>query len=178
MIELETKILTLIGNTSMVEDLSLDRKILYNWQNKNDEESKAKTSDNNTNNRKVIPASVLFDSDKEIEEKYSDTSKKDTNKISDELFVEATRDVEKLTRAINNILSSPKNWIISDIKKENYEVVKVELRPLDISEYCKAVFEKCSKTLIMSATILNDRTFCRSIGLSTSSYDRDVKFIR
>ena len=178
LIELETKILTLIGNTSMVEDLSLDRKILYNWQNKNDEESKAKTSDNNTNNRKVIPASVLFDSDKEIEEKYSDTSKKDTNKISDELFVEATRDVEKLTRAINNILSSPKNWIISDIKKENYEVVKVELRPLDISEYCKAVFEKCSKTLIMSATILNDRTFCRSVGLSTSFYDRDVKFIR
>jgi ATP-dependent DNA helicase DinG len=176
LIELETKMLTLIGNMSMIEDLSLERKILYNWQNKNDEESKAKTSDNN--DKKVIPASVLFDSDKEIEEKYSDTSKKDTNKISDELFVEATRDAEKLTRAINNILSNPKNWIISDIKKENYEVVKVELKPLDISEYCQAVFEKCSKTLIMSATILNDRTFCRSIGLATSSYDRDVKFIR
>jgi ATP-dependent DNA helicase DinG len=176
LIELETKMLTLIGNMSMIEDLSLERKILYNWQNENDEESKAKTSDNN--NKKVIPASVLFDSDKEIEEKYSDTSKKDTNKISDELFVEAARDAEKLTRAINNILSNPKNWIISDIKKENYEVVKVELKPLDISEYCQAVFEKCSKTLIMSATILNDRTFCRSVGLATSSYDRDVKFIR
>ena len=176
LIELETKMLTLIGNMSMIEDLSLERKILYNWQNENEEESKAKTSDNN--NKKVIPASVLFDSDKEIEEKYSDTSKKDTNKISDELFVEATRDAEKLTRAINNILSNPKNWIISDIKKENYEVVKVELKPLDISEYCQAVFEKCSKTLIMSATILNDRTFCRSVGLATSSYDRDVKFIR
>ena len=176
LIELETKMLTLIGNMSMIEDLSLERKILYNWQNKNDEESKAKTSDNN--DKKVIPASVLFDSDKEIEEKYSDTSKKDTKKISDELFVEATRDAEKLTRAINNILSNPKNWIISDIKKENYEVVKVELKPLDISEYCQAVFEKCSKTLIMSATILNDRTFCRSVGLATFSYDRDVKFIR
>lgn len=176
LIELETKMLTLIGNMSMIEDLSLERKILYNWQNKNDEEYKAKTSDNNS--KKVIPASVLFDSDKEIEEKYSNTSKKDTNQISDELFVEATRDAEKLTRAINNILSNPKNWIISEIKKENYEVVRVELKPLDISEYCQAVFEKCSKTLIMSATILNDRTFCRSIGLDTSSYDRDVKFIR
>ena len=176
LIELETKMLTLIGNISTIEDLSLERKILYNWQNKNDEESKAKTSDNN--DKKVIPASVLFDSDKEIEEKYSDTSKKDTNKISDELFVEATRDAEKLTRAINNILSNPKNWIISDIKKENFEVIKVELKPLDISEYCQAVFEKCSKTLIMSATILNDRTFCRSVGLAASSYDRDVKFIR
>ncbi|HZC49707.1 MAG TPA: ATP-dependent DNA helicase [Nitrososphaeraceae archaeon] len=176
LIELETKMLTLIGNISTIEDLSLERKILYNWQNKNDEESKAKTSDNN--DKKVIPASVLFDSDKEIEEKYSDTSKKDTNKISDELFVEATRDAEKLTRAINNILSNPKNWIISDIKKENFEVIKVELKPLDISEYCQAVFEKCSKTLIMSATILNDRTFCRSVGLATPSYDKDVKFIR
>jgi ATP-dependent DNA helicase DinG len=176
LIELETKMLTLIGNMSMIEDLSLERKILYNWQNKNDEEYKAKTSDNNS--KKVIPASVLFDSDKEIEEKYSNTSKKDANQISDELFVEATRDAEKLTRAINNILSNPKNWIISEIKKENYEVVRVELKPLDISEYCQAVFEKCSKTLIMSATILNDRTFCRSIGLATSSYDRDVKFIR
>jgi ATP-dependent DNA helicase DinG len=177
LIELETKMLTLIGNMSMIEDLSLERKILYNWQNKNDdEEYKAKTSDNNS--KKVIPASVLFDSDKEIEEKYSNTSKKDANQISDELFVEATRDAEKLTRAINNILSNPKNWIISEIKKENYEVVRVELKPLDISEYCQAVFEKCSKTLIMSATILNDRTFCRSIGLDTSSYDRDVKFIR
>ena len=176
LIELETKMLTLIGNMSMIEDLSLERKILYNWQNKNDEESKTKTSDNN--NKKVIPASVLFDSDKEIEEKYSNTSKKDANQISNELFVEATRDAEKLTRAINNILSNPKNWIISEIKKENYEVVRVELKPLDISEYCQAVFEKCSKTLIMSATILNDRTFCRSIGLATSSYDRDVKFIR
>jgi ATP-dependent DNA helicase DinG len=177
LIELETKMLTLIGNMSMIEDLSLERKILYNWQNKNDdEEYKAKTSDNNS--KKVIPASVLFDSDKEIEEKYSNTSKKDANQISDELFVEATRDAEKLTRAINNILSNPKNWIISEIKKENYEVVRVELKPLDISEYCQAVFEKCSMTLIMSATILNDRTFCRSIGLDTSSYDRDVKFIR
>ena len=71
------------------------------------------------------------------------------------LLLMLVRDTEKLTRAINNILSNPKNWIVSDIKKENYEVVKVELKPLDISSYCKAVFEKCSKTLIMSATILN-----------------------
>jgi Rad3-related DNA helicase len=182
LIDLETKMLTLIGNTSIIEELSEERKILYKWQKKDDdEESKLRrTLDNNNNNKKVIPASALFDSDEAIAEKYADTSKKEdtSNIISDELFVEAARDAEKLTRAINNILFNPKNWIISDIKKENYEVVKVELKPLDISEYCQAVFEKCSKILIMSATILNDRAFCRSLGLATSSYDNDVKFIR
>jgi ATP-dependent DNA helicase DinG len=178
LIDLETKMLTLIGNTSAIQDLSEERKILYTWK-KNDDESKLRTSDNNNNNKKVIPASVLFDSDEEIAEKYTDTSKKDTSNISDELFVEAARDAEKLTRTINNILSNPKNWIVSDIKKENYEIVKVELKPLNISQYCQAAFEKCSKTLIMSATILNGRAFCRSVGLATSSYDNgDVKFIR
>ena len=181
LIDLETKMLTLIGNTSAIQDVSEERKILYNWQ-KNDEESKKLiTSGNikNNNSKKVIPASDLFDSDEEITEKYADISKNDTSKISDELFVEAARDAEKLTRGINNILSNPKNWIVSDIKKENYEVVKVELKPLNISEYCQAVFKKCSKTLIMSATILNGREFCKSVGLTTSSYDRDdVKFIR
>jgi ATP-dependent DNA helicase DinG len=181
LIDLETKMLTLIGNTSAIQDVSEERKILYNWQKNDDDSKKLITSDNikNNNNKKVIPASVLFDSDEEITEKYADISKNDTSNISDELFVEAARDAEKLTRAINNILSNPKNWIVSDIKKENYEVVKVELKPLNISEYCQAVFEKCSKTLIMSATILNGRAFCRSVGLSTSSYDNgDVKFIR
>jgi ATP-dependent DNA helicase DinG len=181
LIDLETKMLTLIGNTSAIQDMSEERKILYNWQKNDDDSKKLITSDNikNNNSKKVIPASVLFDSDEEITKKYADISKNDTSNISDELFVEAARDAEKLTRTINNILSNPKNWIVSDIKKENYEVVKVELKPLNISEYCQAVFEKCSKTLIMSATILNGRAFCRSVGLSTSSYDSgDVKFIR
>jgi ATP-dependent DNA helicase DinG len=178
LIDLETKVLTLIGNTSAIQDLSEERKILYNWQKNDDDDTELRTSDNNNNNKKVIPASVLFDSDEEIAQKYADTSKKDTNNISDELFIEAARDAEKLTRAINNILSNPKNWIVSDIKKENYEIVKVELKPLNISEYCQTLFEKCSKTLIMSATILNSRAFCKSVGLATPSYDNDVKFIR
>jgi len=52
--------------------------------------------------------------------------------------------------------------------------MKVELKPLDISSYCKSVFEKCSKILIMSATILNHKAFCRSVGLSSD----DIKFIQ
>src|SRR5581483_6858497 len=94
--------------------------------------------------------------------------------ISEELKVEVLRDIEKLTETINSILSNPKNWIVSDIKKENYEVTKVEFKPLDTSRYWKDVFEKCNKTLMMSATILDSKTFCHSLGLASS----EVKFIQ
>ena len=97
-----------------------------------------------------------------------------TGNVSEELAVEAIRDTEKLTRAINNILSNPKNWIVSEIKKENNEVTGVELKPLDVSPYCKGVFEKCDKTLMMSATILDKDAFCKSLGLAPE----EVKFIQ
>ena len=50
-------------------------------------------------------------------------------------------------------------------------------RPLitDISSYCRPLIEKCSKVLIMSATILNPQAFCRSVGLT---HDKEVKFIQ
>jgi ATP-dependent DNA helicase DinG len=75
--------------------------------------------------------------------------------ISEELAVEAKTDREKLRQAIRNILLNPKNWIVNEIKKENNEVTRVEFKPLDVSPYCKRVFEKCDKTLMMSATILD-----------------------
>jgi ATP-dependent DNA helicase DinG len=61
---------------------------------------------------------------------------------------------------INNILSKPKK-IVSEIKKKDYEVIRVELKPLDVSPYCKGVFEKCDKTLMMSATILDSKTLAK-----------------
>jgi hypothetical protein len=57
----------------------------------------------------------------------------------------------------------------------NYEVMTVEQKPLDISPYCKSIFGKCSKTLVMSATILNHKAFCRSVGLLPPD---QVKFIQ
>jgi ATP-dependent DNA helicase DinG len=163
LIELETKMLTLTGNTSLIESFSIERNVKYNYKGK-------------VGGKKISTATDLFDSDEEIAQKY-DSSKGSTVKLGDELAVDAIRDTERLSRTINNILSNQKNWIVSDIKKENYEVVKVELKPLDISAYCKSVFEKCSKTLIMSATILSHRAFCRSVGLSGGEEDQ-VKFIR
>ena len=98
------------------------------------------------------------------------------NNIGEELLIEIIQDVERLTRVINNILSNPKNWIVSEVHKENYEVTRVDLKPLYPSAFCKPVLEKCSKSLIMSATILNEETFCKNIGLSVK-HDR-VKFIK
>ena len=172
LIELETKILTLTGNTNFVESLATERKVKYNYW-----KGKFLSVKNNTKSKnKIINASQLYDSDEEIAQKYDNESlsSKSTTSLGEELAIDAIRDIERLTTVINSILSNRKNWIVSDIKKENYEVVTVELKPLDSSKYCRAVFEKCSKTLIMSATILDHAEFCRNVGLDLDK----VKFIQ
>jgi ATP-dependent DNA helicase DinG len=174
LIELETRMLTLVGNTPMIELIALQRKIKYNFRGITNGEYKSKLPTANKDKR-IISASNLYDSDDEIAQKYQENISISNLNISEELAADAIRDTERLTITINNILSNPRNWIISEIKKEDYEVVKVELKPLDISPYCKHVFEKCSKVLIMSATILNPKAFCRSVGLA---YDKEVKFIQ
>ena len=171
LVELETKILTLTGNSNFIESLATERKVKYNyWKGKflsvkNDIKSK----------NKIVHASELYDSDEEIAQKYDNESlsSKSATTLGDELAIDAIREMERLTTAINSILSNKKNWIVADIKKEDYEVVKVELKPLDTSKYCRALFEKCSKTLIMSATILDHTEFCRNVGLDPDK----VKFI-
>jgi ATP-dependent DNA helicase DinG len=171
LIKVEAKLLALTGNSSMAESLAIERKVKYNYDGNGAE------NNNNKNRKKIISASDLFDSDEEIAQKYADdenTSNKFAANLGDELAVDAIRDTERLSRTINNIIANPKNWMISEITKESYEVVKVELKPLDISTYCKSIFEKCSKTLIMSATILNHNAFCRNVGLNKN----EVKFIQ
>ena len=174
LIELETRMLTLVGNTPMIELIALQRKIKYNFRGITNGEYKSKLP-TASKDKRIISASNLYDSDDEIAQKYQENISISNLNISEELAADAIRDTERLTITINNILSNPRNWIISEIKKEDYEVIKVELKPLDISPYCKHVFEKCSKVLIMSATILNPKAFCRSVGLA---YDKEVKFIQ
>lgn len=96
------------------------------------------------------------------------------NMLTEELLVEATQDIDKLELAIDNIVSNATNWIVSEVKKEGREVARIDLKPLDVSPYCKDVFTKCNKTLLMSATILDIETFCSSVGLEHD----DVKVIR
>ena len=176
LVELETKMLALTGNSSFAESLAVERKVKYNyWKEKISSREDEKDYNGNSRN-KIVSASDLFDSDEEIAEKYAveSISEKSGANLGEELAIDAIRDTERLTRTINNILSNQRNWIVSEIKKENYEAVRVELKPLDVSRYCKALFEKCAKTLIMSATILDHKVFCRNIGLNPDK----VKFIR
>ena len=91
-----------------------------------------------------------------------------------ELLVDAQQDIEKLDTTVESISANTSNWIVSEIKTEGNDIINVELKPLDVSPYCKEVFTKCGKTLMMSATILDAKTFCKTIGIS---FD-DVKVIR
>ena len=121
LIELETKMLKLIGNSSVVELLALQRKIRYNWENS--------SSKSGSKKKKVISASDLYDNDEEIALKLQEgLSKVAHTNLSEELAADAIRDTERLTTTINSLLSNPRNWIVSEIKKENYEVVKIELK--------------------------------------------------
>jgi ATP-dependent DNA helicase DinG len=177
LIELETNMLSLIGNTPLIELLALQRKFRHNrHEGAVKGERGSKLTPESKKKRMMTSASDLYESDEAIAQQYQEgISKISSANISEELAADATRDTERLTTTINSILSNPRNWIVSDIKKENYEVVKIELKPLDISPYCRPVFEKCSKVLIMSATILNPKAFCRSVGLM---HDNEVKFIQ
>ena len=176
LIDLESKMLVATDNSSVVQLLALERKIKYNYCN---DDVKKISRTNRENKKKIISASEIFDSDYEIEKRYAfdenNISKNPSKNLGEELAVDAIKDTERLTRTINSILSNPKNWIISDIRKDdNYRVEKVELKPLDIASYCKPIFEKGSKVLIMSATILNNKAFCKSIGLDLEN----VRFIQ
>jgi ATP-dependent DNA helicase DinG len=85
---------------------------------------------------------------------------------NEELLIELEQDVEKLESVIEAISVNPNNWIVSDVQKEGHEgVTRVELKPLDISPYCTDVFGKCKHILMMSATILDAKAFCSSVGL-------------
>jgi ATP-dependent DNA helicase DinG len=177
LIELETNMLSLIGNTSLIILLALQRKLRHNrHEGAVKGERGSKLTPESKKKRRMTSASDLYESDEVIAQQYQEgISKISSANISEELAADAIRDTERLTTTINSILSNPRNWIVSEIKKENYEVVKIELKPLDISPYCRPVFEKCSKVLIMSATILNPKAFCRSVGLI---HDNEVKFIQ
>jgi Rad3-related DNA helicase len=83
---------------------------------------------------------------------------------NEELLIELEHDVEKLESVIEAISANPNNWIVSDIQKEDRGVTKVELKPLDVSPYCTDVFGKCKQTLMMSATILDAKAFCLTVG--------------
>lgn len=92
---------------------------------------------------------------------------------SEEIRIDAIDYLQRINEVVDDIKSNPLNWVISKLESENSKVSKVEFKPLDVSSYCKTLFDKCNRTLIMSATILDVNTFCRNLGLDMKT----VKFI-
>jgi ATP-dependent DNA helicase DinG len=184
LIQLEAKMLALLGDAQKIKELFIQRKKEYNWNSINvikikriantkmtdffaANGSEENLDDSTTGNNN--------DTNNEIEELEVTIAQYLTKQIgSEDLANQAIFDTDRLTQTIDAILSNPKNWIISNIKKEYDELTEVILKPLDISPYCKDVFDKCSNTLVMSATILNPEAFCRNVGLNVN----DVKFIQ
>lgn len=166
LINLERTILVSIGYESLVLSLAKERKVKYGYDS---------TNKSKPRNKRIVSASELFEDDASLELNIKTENGKNLD-VDKELLIDIVQDIDKLTRTINNILSNPNNWIVSEVHKENYDVIRVEFKPLDPSKYIKAIIEKCPKTLIMSATILNKKTFERNLGLN--SEDNSTQFIQ
>jgi ATP-dependent DNA helicase DinG len=166
LIDLEKTMLTLLGYDSLAYSLVKDRKIKYGY----DSESKTRAR-----SKRIVSASELFEDDTNLEIDIKSENGRNLQ-IDKELLIDILQDIEKLTRTINNILSSPKDWIVSEVHKENYDIMRVDLKPLDPSKYIKTILEKCPKSLIMSATILNHKSFEKNLGLD--SEENKTKFIQ
>jgi ATP-dependent DNA helicase DinG len=74
---------------------------------------------------------------------------------------------EKLQDLTAQMEMHPENWIID--RNGN----KLIIKPLDISAYCRELYEAGNRLLVMSATILDKDLYCNQIGLNPS----EVKFI-
>ena len=161
-----------------IKELFILRKQRYNWISRGIIKTKRNASTKITDfivNEDGSPVTTSTSKNNEIEELDGTIAEFLQKKINThELEELAILDTERLTTIINSMLLNSKNWIVYNIKKENDDIKEVEFKPLDISPYCGDIFDRCSKTLVMSATILNPQAYCRNIGLNPS----EVKFIQ
>src|SRR6185295_13750490 len=88
LIEIETKILTLTGNSNIVESLAIERKVKYNYW----KEKFLSVKNNTKSKNKIVHASELYDSDEEIAQKYDNESlsSNSTTTLGDELAIDAS----------------------------------------------------------------------------------------
>jgi Rad3-related DNA helicase len=58
------------------------------------------------------------------------------------------------------------NWVLSITETEDQKTRRLEFKPIDISPYSEqCLFKFGRKVLMLSATILNQRAFCESLGI-------------
>lgn len=115
---------------------------------------------------------------------------------SHEARVDAEEYLMKLAFMNIDVEADPMNWIVSNIEvnlgghnrkdisvkttndlkrllEQRAKITNIGFKPLDVSRYCRRMFEKGERTIIMSATILDVDTFCGQVGLDKSS----IKYI-
>jgi ATP-dependent DNA helicase DinG len=175
LIQLEAKMLAILGEVSKIKELFILRRQNYGWNSANVIKIKKKTD---TRISDFFAAEEDLKDEVtnkiEIEELGDAIAEYLTKQISGKHEDQARADTEKLTQTIDTILLNRDRWIVSNLRKEYDELIEVKLKPLDVSPYCKKIFDKCFRTLVMSATILNPEAYCRSVGLNPG----DVKFIQ
>ncbi|MGH9925253.1 MAG: helicase C-terminal domain-containing protein, partial [Nitrososphaeraceae archaeon] len=88
------------------------------------------------------------------------------------LRIDAENDLKKISGVIHGILSSPQNWIVTENGTDIG--MTITFKPLNVASFCSEIFNKGSKVLIMSATILDYQSFCKSLGLAP----KNVEFIK
>lgn len=178
LIKIETKLLLALGYPLKIEELAKQRFLRYGYEALGEARNTKITYFLNCGMAKRDAANVATSmnysnyakSNASLDEKNSN---KDYYHITNSgLRIEAGRDLEKLSNIIDGILLSPKDWIvIENILDAGKTII---LKPLNIASYCAPIFSKGSKVLIMSATILDHVSFCKSLGLAPE----DVIFIR
>lgn len=178
LIKIESKLLLALGSPDEIEVLAKKRFFRYGYVVQEEarnakisyfldcesEKQEANVAVTTTNYFNYARSNAHLDKEYSIKDTYHITSPA--------LRIEARRDLEKLTTVIDEILFRPKNWIV--VEKIEDAAKSIVFKPLNIASYCASIFNKCSKVLIMSATILDHISFCNSIGLLPN----DVKFIR
>jgi len=103
-----------------------------------------------------------------------------------EKFREKLSQFQKITRQFDLLKShvskldnfvkiySGENWVFEISRTDSRGTLKATFKPIDVSPYAQdALFNRGEKVLIMSATIIDKNTFCKTLGIQAS----DCEFI-
>lgn len=87
-------------------------------------------------------------------------------------FDALSRQIEMLDKHMCKVnrfieLFNEDNWVLNVAETEDKKTRRIEFKPIDISPYSEqSLFKFGRKVLMLSATILNQRAFCESLGIS------------
>jgi hypothetical protein len=149
LIELEAKMIASLGDLSAIKQLAMIRQKIYNWKSSNIIKTKSKLKAANTKITDYIEGNLSksnYDDgisrtnknnapeiELEIDDRIIDYLAPKINEESTEEESQAREDIKMLSAKIDGVLSNPNNWLVYNIKNDDYGVASVEFKPLDIS---------------------------------------------